>query len=179
MGLVEFEKALVLVSEFFRREERPFAVIGAFALQAYGLTRATQDLDFAAEASVQEKLIAHLSACGYETLHQSLGYSNHLHSDPVLGRLDFVYLDGPTAEALFGSAHEQTGPGGLRVPVPKAEHLVALKVHGIKNDPSRTFRDLADIQYLMGLAGVDRDEIRGYFEKDGLLARYDELRRLL
>jgi len=177
--LVEFEKTLVLVAEFFRREQRPFAVIGAFALQAYGLTRATQDLDFAAETRIQEKLIAYLSACGYETLHQSSGYSNHVHSDPALGRLDFVYVDGPTAEALFGSAREQIGPGELRIPVPKAEHLVALKVHGIKNDPSRTFRDLADIQYLMGLAGVDLNEIRGYFDKDGLLARYDELRRLL
>ena len=175
---MEFEKALALVSEFFRREQSPFAVIGAFALQAYGLTRATQDLDFAAEASAQEKLTAYLSACGYETLHRSAGYSNHLHSDPGLGRLDFVYVDGPTAEILFGSARERLGPGGLRVPVPRAEHLIALKVHGIRNDPSRTFRDLADIQYLMGLPGADLEEIRGYFERDGLLDRYHELRKL-
>ena len=123
---MEFEKALILVSEFFHGERRPFLVIGAFALHAYGLTRATRDLDFAAEASVQEKLIAYLSACGYETLHRSAGYSNHLHSDPALGRLDFVYVDGPTAEILFGSAHELLGPDGLRVPVPKAEHLATM-----------------------------------------------------
>ena len=175
---MEFEKALILVSEFFHGERRPFLVIGAFALHAYGLTRATRDLDFAAEASVQEKLIAYLSACGYETLHRSAGYSNHLHSDPALGRLDFVYVDGPTAEILFGSAHELLGPDGLRVPVPKAEHLAALKVHAIRNDPARAFRDLADIQYLMELPGADLDEIRGYFEKAGLREKYDELRKL-
>jgi hypothetical protein len=175
---VEFEKALALVYEFFRREQRPFAVIGAFALQAYGLTRATQDLDFVAETAAQERLVAYLCACGYETLHRSEGFSNHLHSSPALGRLDFVYVDAPTAAILFGSARERIGPAGLRLLVPRVEHLVALKVHAIRNDPSRTYRDLADIQYLMRLPGADLEEIRRCFEREDLRERYDELRQL-
>jgi len=35
--------------------------------------------------------------------------------------------------------------------------------------------DLADVQYLLRLPGTDRAEVRGYFEKAGLLHWYDRL----
>jgi hypothetical protein len=176
---VNFERTILLVDDFFRRVERPFAVVGAFGLQAYGLTRATQDLDFAVESTVQEELIDYLASFGYETLHRSSGYSNHLNADSELGRLDFVYVAGETARLLFASARQTLGIGRIRVSVPSPEHLVAMKVHAIKNDPSRTFRELADIQFLVSLPDVDQEQIRTYFERAGLLERYDELRKFL
>ena len=48
-----------------------------------------------------------------------------------------------------------------------------MKVQAMKNDPSRTFRDLADIQALLELPGVDENEVRGYFQRHGLLARFE------
>jgi len=42
-------------------------------------------------------------------------------------------------------------------------------------DFSRTLQDLADIRNLMCLPGVDREEIRGYFEHHGLGDYCDEL----
>jgi hypothetical protein len=54
-----------------------------------------------------------------------------------------------------------------------------MKVHAMKNDPLRTLRDLADVQHLLALPGVDRDRVRHYFEAAGLRDRYDELLRLL
>jgi hypothetical protein len=65
------------------------------------------------------------------------------------------------------------------VPVPKPEHLVAMKVLAMKNDPGRTFQDLADIRILLMLPGVDREEIRHYFEQHGLRERFDDLERSL
>jgi hypothetical protein len=43
-------------------------------------------------------------------------------------------------------------------PVPKPEHLIAMKVQAIKNDPRRAFKDLADVQALMRLPEVDDAE---------------------
>jgi hypothetical protein len=65
----------------------------------------------------------------------------------------------------------------VTAPVPRPEHLAAMKVQAMKNDPRRRLRELADIQFLLGLPGVDAREIRGYFERAGLLDRYDELDR--
>ena len=63
--------------------------------------------------------------------------------------------------------------------MPKPEHLAAMKVLAMKNDPSRTFQEMADLQFILGLAGVDVGEIRNHFERHGLLERFDELRRIL
>ena len=54
-----------------------------------------------------------------------------------------------------------------------------MKVQAIRNDPARRFKDLADIQFLLGLPGVDEAEIRGYFESQGLLKEFDELKRAM
>jgi hypothetical protein len=50
-----------------------------------------------------------------------------------------------------------------------------MKVQAIKNDPERRHQELADIRFLMGLPGVDRAEIRGYFESSRLGELFDEL----
>jgi len=67
------------------------------------------------------------------------------------------------------------GPHGRSVRVPKPEHLAAMKVAAMASDPSRTLQDLADIQFLLRVPGVDREEIRGYFVRYGLEKRFDEL----
>jgi len=61
---------------------------------------------------------------------------------------------------------------------PSPEHIAAMKVQAMKNDPARTFKELADIQFLLQVPGVDDVEIRGYFEKAGLSERFDEIKAL-
>jgi hypothetical protein len=53
-----------------------------------------------------------------------------------------------------------------------------MKVQAMKNDPERTLREMADIQFLLSLPDIDEVEIRGYFERSGLLDRYHEIKRL-
>ncbi len=36
------------------------------------------------------------------------------------------------------------------------------------NDPDRKYQDLADVRALLGAPGLDREEVRGYFEWMGL-----------
>jgi len=61
------------------------------------------------------------------------------------------------------------------LPVAKAEHLIALKLFAMKNDPQRGLQDMADIQQLLRVTPVDRDEVRGYFEKYGQIDKYEQL----
>jgi len=176
---MDFAKVVDTIAAFLERERTPFALAGAFALHAYGLSRATVDLDFVAEAAVRERLVAFLESLGYETLHASAGYSNHLHPDPSMGRVDFIYVAGETSRLLFAARGTTLRFGRRELPVPRAEHLVAMKVHAMKNDPGRALQEMADIRFLLQLPGVDQDEIRGYFEKAGLRDKYDEIKRSL
>lgn len=176
---MNFGMVLKIVSGFLEERGYRHAVIGGIALASYGLPRTTVDLDLVVESSAQDDLVCFLEAQGYKTLNRSRGYSNHLHPDPDRGSLDFVYAGGDTAEKLFAECQRKQGPGGLEVRVPKPEHLAALKVLAMKNDPARTFQEMADIRFLLTVPGVDRHEIRNYFERQGLKDRFDELERTL
>jgi len=174
---MDFGKVIDLLSGFFEQEKLPFAVIGAFGLHAYGLTRATTDVDFVTDSSARSQLVSFLEANGYETLYSSEGYSNHLHPDPAFGRVDLVYVSGETGRRLFDGASVRSLVPGRRVPVPRPEHLAAMKIYAIKNDPERRHQELADIRFLLGLPDVDRIEIRGYFQSSGLGELYDDLEK--
>lgn len=172
---VNFGDVLQKVTEFLDRQSARYAVIGGVALVMYGLPRTTLDLDLVVDFAVQEPLVQWLEAQGYRTLHRSGGYSNHSHLDTAWGNLDFVYVRGETAEKLFAGCRRAQGPGGREVPVPSPEHLAALKVVSLKNDPGRAFRDQEDLRFLLHLPGVDQGEVRRYFERHGLGKRFDEI----
>jgi hypothetical protein len=168
---------LAEVTRFLSERGIRHGIAGAMALHAHGLTRATQDIDLVVEESAREALLTHLASLGYELLQSSEGFSNHLHPDRRWGRLDFIYVDPQTTDVLFKGAQALEIFPSARILVPKPEHLIAMKVQAIKSDPRRTLQDLADIQALLTLPGVDEERVRGYFLKHGLVARFEELQR--
>lgn len=176
---MNFSAVTERITTFLDGRQLRWAIVGGVGLAAYGLARTTLDLDFAVETGSQEPLVAFLENDGYRTVHRSRGYSNHLHADPERGRVDFVYVEGETAEKLFAACRLVPGPGGLMIRVASPEHLAAMKVQAMKNDPERTFQDLSDLRFLLGLPGVDRAEVRQYFERQGLSDRYEEISRTL
>jgi Nucleotidyl transferase AbiEii toxin, Type IV TA system len=147
---------------------------GGLAMQALGSGRATQDLDLVTDTEVREGLVGFMESLGYETLYRSLAFSNHVHRDSRLGRVDFIYVDPHTAQRLIGDARSVEW-FGQQVLVPSAEHMIAMKVHAVKNDRTRDLRELADIRFLLERDGVDRARVRGYFEAAGLWEKYGEL----
>lgn len=172
---MKFKDVFALLTDFFHAHKVDYALIGAFALNAYGYMRATGDIDFILRREDRGKVIDHLESLGFETIHQSPGYSNHVHRLSGLGRIDFVYVAGRTADAIFADVRKIAVLGSRTVPVVKPEHLVALKVFAIKNDRSRRLRELADIAYILLLPDVDMEEIRKYFEKYGQSEAFYEI----
>lgn len=172
---MDFVAVLNALIPFFQERKIRHAVIGGVGLGGYGMSRATVDLDFVVDASVQAEVIHFLESLGYRTLHRSTGYSNHEHPSSEQGAVDMVYVQEPTSGMIFKGARMLDGPGGLRIPVPRPEHLIAMKIVAMKNDPSRTFQDMADIRFLLSLPDVDREHVRAQFEKHGLRERYHEL----
>lgn len=174
---MNFARVLEMLATFLDEQGHRYALIGGVALAAYGLARTTLDLDIVVDAEAQEEVVRFLESRGYATLHRSSGYSNHLHPDPLWGRVDLLYVRGETSRKLFATCRLSAGPGGLEVLLPKPEHLAAMKVLAMKNDPGRAFQDMADIRFLIHLPDVDRREVRAYFDRHGLKERFDEIER--
>jgi hypothetical protein len=176
---MDFAAVLSMIAAELERNHQRYAVVGGIALAGLGMPRTTIDLDIATDAAAQDRLIAFLESQGFETLHRSSGYSNHLHRQPAFGRVDVVYVRGDTAEQLFAAVHRVGGPGGLDMPVPAAEHLAAMKVLAMKNDPQREQQELADISFLLRRPDVDRERVREYFRQHGLMEQFHRVERTL
>lgn len=172
---MEVSRVLALAHEFFESRGEPFALVGGLALLAYGAPRATFDVDLLAPRRTRDDLVRFLETKGFTTLGVQPGFSNHQHSDPALGRVDVIYVSGSTAEDVFAGCSRKPLAGGFDAPVPRPEHLVAMKVQAFAKDPTR-YSDLADLQFLLGLPGLDPAEVRGYFETAGLADYLDRLR---
>ncbi len=172
---MELGAPINLLRKFFENGDERWAVIGGIALLAHGIERATFDLDIVVTSETQPKLIEFLEERGYETLYRSTGYSNHHHHEVALGRLDVMYVEPATAEQIFLGCQPRSIGDGCTLDVPKPEHLAAMKVRAIKNDPSRKLQDLADIRQLANLPEADRGKIRGYFEELGLDSLLQEI----
>jgi hypothetical protein len=172
---MQFDEVLRSFAAFFDREGIRYAVAGGLAIHAWGRSRTTQDIDFAIDGTARRHVVAFAEAAGYKTLHASEGYSNHEHPDEHFGRIDFIYVYGDTADRLFGDSSVRLIAGDVKSPVPKPEHLAAMKIQAIKNAPKRISIDVPDIEYLLTLPDVDRRQIRDYFDRAGLLRIYDVL----
>lgn len=153
------------------------SIAGALALHGHGFSRATQDIDIAVDETGRAAVLGHLAVLGYEKLHESEGFSNHLHADTRWGRIDVIYLEGKTADRFFGGAKPAEIVQGVTLPLPRAEHLAAMKAQAMHENVSRAQKDLADVAQLLKVPGVDVAEMRRYFERYGLAARFDQLVR--
>lgn len=65
-------------------------------MAAYGMVRTTLDVDLVTSREAQADLVDYLESRGYETIHRSTGYSNHVHDHRMMGRVDVVYVGGKT-----------------------------------------------------------------------------------
>ena len=172
--LMTIQEQFKLLTKFFERENLDYAIIGAFAIYAYGYTRATSDIDFITRIEYQKRIIEYLESLGFETLNRSDGFSNHLHPLGSM-RIDLVYIGDETADIVFNSTKKKLVLEHFELPVVSPEHLIALKLFAIQNDPGRKFKELADIKEIVHLTDIDMDTIQLFFKKYGLERYYNEI----
>jgi hypothetical protein len=138
----------------------PPALIGGLALAAHNVVRATQDVDFLADAADADALDMILRGLGYRCLHRSEDAANYMRGDEGM---DFLFAHRPTAATLLRSAEEkETRLGRLRVV--SAEGLIGFKLQACVNNPKRT-QDIEDIRSLLraNRRSLNMDEVRRYF----------------
>jgi predicted nucleotidyltransferase len=70
------------------------------------------------------------------------------HSSPCLMDLDVVLVDRGTFEKMF-RASRLYRIGDRKVRVPSMAHLIALKLHAMRNKPGRQKKDMRDILDLL------------------------------
>ncbi|HSL83603.1 MAG TPA: hypothetical protein VLF66_12585 [Thermoanaerobaculia bacterium] len=174
---MQFDRVLTTFADYFDRERIRYALIGGLAVHAWGRVRPTRDVDFAVDADRSDAVTAFVDSLGFATVYASDAFSNHEHTDPDWGHVDFMYLRGRTAETVFAAATEKELVAGRPMPVASAEHLAMMKAVAMKGFPHRALYEGEDVRTLLQVPGVDREAVRDYFARHGLLELFDAIEK--
>jgi hypothetical protein len=147
---MDFATVLRFIIEKFEQEKIAFAIIGGFALQFSGITRATRDIDLLVSSSDSNRVKEIITGYGYKIIHESEDILNFISDKPELGRVDFLLAHRKYATAILQRAQEKEIFGGkLKLKVITVEDQIGLKIQSSSNDPQRRAQDMADIELLI------------------------------
>jgi hypothetical protein len=157
-----------------------FILVGGIALSAHGLTRQTGDVDLLVRIKSAEEWRKILEGLGYRLFHDHPAFKQF--SPPRIDAwpVDLMVVDDETFDNLWREG-EEYDLGKVRVLVPNVEHLLAMKVHALKQDvPSRRLKDIDDIIGLLERGNIDAEDpvFYGLCMKYGTEAIYEQLRKI-
>jgi hypothetical protein len=147
----------------------PFIVIGGHAVNALGISRETADFDI---------LVTRDDEAGWRGLLGALGYTvrfdggNFLQMNPPPAStwpVDLMLVNGGTFSKLWASATEGDLMG-LKFKIPAPEHLIALKLHALRQDkPHRALKDFLDVVAIIQTCSLDLEssQLRETFSRYG------------
>ncbi|MFH0984160.1 MAG: nucleotidyltransferase [Candidatus Omnitrophota bacterium] len=157
-------------------------LIGGFAVNAFGVGRNTQDVDFLILETDYLKLKDFLLAQGYEEVVRTDVFAKQTAKDRYAMPVDFLFTDPHTFEMIFRDSVGTT-ISGHAFKTPSLLHLVALKLHAIKKgSKDRVWKDLPDIINMVIANRIDTDssdfmEICRKFGPEGIHQRIQEASR--
>jgi hypothetical protein len=175
---MDFAGVLAAITGELAAAEIEHAVIGAFAMAALGVPRATGDIDFLADGDHSDEIDRIMTKLGYQALHRSSDAANYASSSPALGHVDFLFARRAHSRAMLARAKPRASlraHPSLKVLDP--EDIIGLKVQSATNNPDRAAVDMDDIRRLLeGQPGLDLNRVREYFR---IFDREADLDRML
>jgi len=151
---MDYAKAFHLVARASKQHAVPCVLIGGFAINFYKVTRNTLDVDFLTTKDDFEKIKNSLIEAGYA---ENFATDVAIRMSGKTGNIDidFMIVDKATRSKIIeaGNAVEVVGE---KLIIPSVHHLIALKLHAIKNNfKNRILKDLPDVIKLIKLNNID------------------------
>ena len=134
-----------LISDVSQKKDVSCVLIGGFAVNYYKVTRQTADVDFLITNDDFAKILPLLKKEGYKQDYLEKVFVRLTANSFYLMDLDFVFVDEETLDKIIKDG-KQISIAKQKFIVPSLEHLIALKLHSIKNNPKlRRNKDMPDI----------------------------------
>ena len=166
-----------LLNEISAKDRLAFLMIGGHAVNAYGYSRITADLDIFVNRDDRDRWLGALQARGFTLKHDGGGFLQTNPPDGCAWPLDLM-LANPRAFDEMLAASREIQQGAQRLRVPSLDHLFVLKLHALKQGLAhRGFKDFMDVLSLTQVNGVDvrSDSFRELCEKYGGKEIYERL----
>lgn len=138
----------------FKKAGIDFVLIGGFAVNAYDFTRQTKDIDFMIADQDYEKAKKVFENAEFQEFEHEKTFSRwRTNCAPPI--LDLIFTDRSSLTKLIEHGTEKT-IAGRHIKVPSLEHLIAMKLHAMKQQPERReWKDWIDVIQLIKVNHVD------------------------
>ncbi len=176
---MDFKLVLEKLLSAFDEHNIHYALMGGMALGAWGIPRATVDVDFLVNRDDMEIVDTIMQGLGYECKYKTENVSQYVSPLKVFGEVDFLHaFRSPSLSMLQRAVDEKIFNEAITIKVLKAEDLIGFKVQAMANDESRKAIDLPDIESLMAQCRgkIDWSVVEEYFTLFNFKELFDELR---
>ncbi|MBM3882944.1 MAG: hypothetical protein FJ387_25030 [Verrucomicrobia bacterium] len=157
-----------------------FLVVGGYAVAAHGHARATFDVDLLVRRAERDAWLDRVSSAGLKLFGETGAFAQFTQPQGGDG-LDLMFVDESTFDRMW-QASEERDFGGHSARIPSLDHLLALKLHALKQTlPHRTSKDADDVEMLVRRNRLDLRDPRyeQLFLKYGTREIYETFVRLL
>lgn len=153
MAVKTFQQQFSELKAFLDRNGLDFLVVGGVAVQHYGYSRATMDIDLMMVVPDDFAFVDKLRDEGF-TYYSIAGMAIFAKKPDWSQRVDFIKVDADTfsklmVESVAVRVHD------AEVRMPSLPHLLAMKFHAYKQGGARRVKDFNDIVWLSILNGLD------------------------
>jgi predicted nucleotidyltransferase len=144
-----------------------FVVIGGQAINCYGLSRQTGDINLLVDRSQSHEWSSLLQKLDYTATQNDQRFARYRSVHRAAWPIGLMFVESKTFQAMFDEASElEIGVSKVKVASPR--HLIALKVHALKT--FEEYRHLKDYGDLLGLlrrkeSDVSTAHLREIYEK--------------
>lgn len=146
-----------LIADVFRKADVKCVLIGGFAVNHYNVTRNTIDIDFLCTKNDFYKVQVLLKNEGYKKIEEKEIFARLKGNFPYIMDIDFMFVDLDVKEKILAEG-EEVEISRQKFIVPSVKHIIALKLHSIKNNSLRKLKDMLDI---IDLARKNKIDIKG------------------
>ena len=158
-----------------------YLIIGGLAINFYGYSRDTSDLDFFISQGERLEWMQLLAKFGYSSFNDGGNFIQYNPPENNAWPVDLMLVQEKTFAPIFEASVEAEF-FGVKVKVPSLQHLIVLKLHALKNTRMNRFlKDFLDVENLIRINQLDikSQEIRELFEKYGTPDLYEKISRSL
>lgn len=178
---MKYPNVFQLISKEFAKVDIAFLLVGGFAVNHYKVGRGTRDVDFLmTEENYDQKARQILIEGGYQEFRRERVCARLKNNAPFFMTVDILFTDPDTMKEMLENSQAVT-VHGEPFKVPSLEHLIAMKLHALKQSPGeREYKDLLDILELIRMNRIDvRSEgFHGLCLKYGTEDLYRKIREL-
>jgi len=164
-----------------RAANLPFLVIGGLAINLYGYSRETADLDLLICSNQRSQWIELFSRLDFTVYHDGGNFIQLSSTEQAAWPVDLMLVQGKTFHPMFAASRE-VDLYGTHPRVPSLEHLLALKLHALKNTRlNRFLKDFLDVENLLRINKLEikSEDVRQLFLKYGTVELYEKVSRAL